>query len=177
MTDTDTRAFFNEPGTPRLPLVREYSRDAWDYAHVEDGGLSQGSPRVRIRVRIAPLLASLLYATASYAGVGPVLIAVGNISGATGDMAAETAGPLENGVPGNRLGGVGSGLAHAGGNTFLAVADRGPNANPYDPCVDDTTSDSSMWRSTGSRRKSRCLAKSRRSSTTALSESMRVTMS
>ena len=92
------------------------------------------------RVRIASLLASLVYATASYAGARPVLIAVGNISGASDDMAAETAGPLENGVPGNRLGGVGSGLAHAGGNTFLAVADRGPNANPYDSCVDDTTS-------------------------------------
>ena len=95
---------------------------------------------MRTRVRIASLLASLLYATASYAGARPVLIAVGNISGASDDMAAETAGPLENGVPGNRLGGVGSGLAHAGGNTFLAVADRGPNANPYDSCVDDTTS-------------------------------------
>jgi hypothetical protein len=82
----------------------------------------------------------LLYAVANDAGARPVLIAVGNISGAGDDMAAETAGPLENGVPGNRLGGVGSGLAHAGGNTFVAVADRGPNANPYNPCVDDTTS-------------------------------------
>jgi hypothetical protein len=95
---------------------------------------------VRIGVRIASVLASLLHATASYAGAGPVLIAVGNISGSTDDMAAETAGLLENGVPGNRLGGVGSGLAHAGGSTFLAVADRGPNANLYNRCVDDTTS-------------------------------------
>ena len=91
-------------------------------------------------VRVASLLASFLYATASYAGAGPVLIAVGNISSATDDMAAETAGPLESGVPGNRLGGVGSGLAHAGGNIFLAVPDRGPNANAYNACVDDTTS-------------------------------------
>ena len=75
-------------------------------------------------VRMASLLASCL-PTTGHAGAGPVLIAVGHISGATDDMAAETAGPLESGVPGNRLGGVGSGLAHAGGNTFLAIPDRG----------------------------------------------------
>jgi Esterase-like activity of phytase len=90
-------------------------------------------------VRMASLLASCL-PTTRHAGAGPVLIAVGHISGATDDMAAETAGPLESGVPGNRLGGVGSGLAYAGGNTFLAIPDRGPNADPHNACVDDTTS-------------------------------------
>ena len=95
---------------------------------------------MRTRVRIASLLASLLFGGVSHAGARPVLIAVGTISGTSDDMAAETGVPLENGVRGNRLGGVGSGLAHAGGNTFVAVADRGPNANPYNSCVDDTTS-------------------------------------
>jgi len=38
------------------------------------------------------------------------------------------------------LGGVGSGLAWAGGNTFLATPDRGPNATAYNPLVDNTTS-------------------------------------
>ena len=84
--------------------------------------------------------ANALGAGASNPGAGPVLIAVGSVSAAIEDMADETAGPLESGVPGNRLGGVGSALAHADGNTFLALPDRGPNANPYNACVDDTTS-------------------------------------
>jgi hypothetical protein len=68
------------------------------------------------------------------------LIAIGNISGTYQDFAAETAGPLENGRPGNVLGGIGSGLAYAGGTTFLALPDRGPNADPFNPLVDDTVS-------------------------------------
>ena len=43
-------------------------------------------------------------------------------------------------MAGNILGGVGSGLAYAGGNTFLALPDRGPNATPYNSAVDNTTS-------------------------------------
>jgi phytase-like protein len=107
--------------------------------------VSDGGSSVRTRARIAALLASFLcatalYATASHAGAGPVLIAVGNANANTDDMAAETASSLENGVPGNRLEGVGSGLAYAGGNTFVALPDRGPNASTYNACVDDTTS-------------------------------------
>jgi outer membrane protein assembly factor BamB len=68
------------------------------------------------------------------------LIAIGTVSGTYEDFATETAGPLESGVPGNRLGGIGSGLAYAGGTTFLALPDRGPNATPFNPLVDDTTS-------------------------------------
>ena len=58
------------------------------------------------------------------------LIAIGQVSGEYQDMATITALPLENGVAGNMLGGVGSGLAYAGRNTFLALPDRGPNATP-----------------------------------------------
>src|SRR5947208_16878737 len=68
------------------------------------------------------------------------LIAIGTISGTYEDFATETAGPLENGAPGNRLGGIGSGLAYAGGTTFLALPDRGPNATPYNRLIDDTVS-------------------------------------
>src|ERR1700741_1261997 len=68
------------------------------------------------------------------------LIATGNISGTYEDFAHNTAKPLENGVPGNRLGGIGSGLAYAGGTTFLALPDRGPNANPYKPLGGGTVS-------------------------------------
>jgi len=88
----------------------------------------------------ALLLASFLPITCCDAAADPVLIAVGFVNAATRDMAAETAGLLESGVPGNRLGGIGSGLAHAGGDTFLALPDRGPNAAHYNACVDDTTS-------------------------------------
>jgi hypothetical protein len=68
------------------------------------------------------------------------LIANGRISGTYADMASETAIALENGVLGNRLGGIGSGLAYAGGTTFLALPDRGPNAVSYNSAVDDTAS-------------------------------------
>src|SRR5712671_2909938 len=68
------------------------------------------------------------------------LIAIGTVSGTYEDFAIETAGPLENGAPGNRLGGIGSGLTYLGGTIFLALPDRGPNATAYNPLVDDTTS-------------------------------------
>lgn len=68
------------------------------------------------------------------------LIAVGKISGNIADRSRETSGLLENGVQGNLLGGLGSGLAHAGGDKFLAVPDRGPNAVSYNSVVDDTVS-------------------------------------
>jgi len=68
------------------------------------------------------------------------LLAIGTISGAFGDLASQTAAPLENGVPGNLLGGIGSGLAYAGGNTFIGLPDRGPNAVDYNTAVDNTTS-------------------------------------
>ena len=68
------------------------------------------------------------------------LIAVGTLSGFGADRSEATAGPLENGVAGNLLGGVGSGIGYAGGTTFLAVPDRGPNAVSYNALVDDTTS-------------------------------------
>src|SRR5262249_23010427 len=52
----------------------------------------------------------------------------------------QTAAPLENGLPGNRLGGIGSGLTFIGGEYSLALPDRGPNAKPYNACADNTTS-------------------------------------
>jgi hypothetical protein len=68
------------------------------------------------------------------------LISIGQVSGTYQDMAIKTSAPLENGVAGNILGGVGSGLAYAGGNTFLALPDRGPNATAYNATIDNTTS-------------------------------------
>ena len=47
---------------------------------------------------------------------------------------------LENGVPDNILGGLGSGIGYAGGDMFLAVPDRGPNAVEYNDAIDNTAS-------------------------------------
>lgn len=69
------------------------------------------------------------------------LIAIGTLSGST-DLSG-LSGMLENGVNANNvLGGIGSGLAWAGGNTFLALPDRGPNAATYaaGAGIDNTTS-------------------------------------
>jgi hypothetical protein len=83
-------------------------------------------------------LAAAALIPAAHASVD--LIAIGSISGAYEDLSTRTSAPLENGIPGNRLGGLGSGLAYAGGMTFLALPDRGPNAKPYNALVDDTVS-------------------------------------
>ena len=61
----------------------------------------------------------------------PVLIAVGELTQTDAGTFLDLSGltnTLENGDPANILGGLGSGLAWASGNTFLALPDRGPNA-------------------------------------------------
>lgn len=71
------------------------------------------------------------------------LIGIGTLDhsakGSNVDLFPEST-PLENSLAANGLGGLGSGLAYAGGDTFLALPDRGPNASPYNRSVDDTTS-------------------------------------
>jgi hypothetical protein len=73
----------------------------------------------------------------------PTLLAHGTLTqtraGSNVDLSGLTY-TLENGVPANMLGGLGSALAYAGGNVFLALPDRGPNATPYNSNVDDTVS-------------------------------------
>ncbi|WP_426117128.1 esterase-like activity of phytase family protein [Massilia sp. PWRC2] len=92
-------------------------------------------------MKLLPLAAALISAVFSTAALaGPQLLAVGSLKAGGADLSTQTAGALENGVAGNLLGGMGSGLAWAGGSTFLATPDRGPNAVPYNPLVDDTTS-------------------------------------
>jgi hypothetical protein len=69
---------------------------------------------------------------------------------AVGDLTSSRAGSytdlsnlnynLENGVPATQLGGLGSAITYAGGRTFLALPDRGPNALEYDDAVDNTVS-------------------------------------
>ncbi len=88
--------------------------------------------------KIIPALVIALCASGAARAVD--LIAVGTLSGLLSDRSSATAAPLENGVAGNLLGGLGSGLAYAGDNTFVATPDRGPNAVAYNSLVDDTTS-------------------------------------
>jgi hypothetical protein len=71
------------------------------------------------------------------------LLAIGSLTSSKAGSYADLSGlkgNLENGAPANLLGGLGSGLAYASGNTFLGLPDRGPNAVPYDSAVDDTVS-------------------------------------
>src|SRR5262249_19884758 len=71
------------------------------------------------------------------------LLAAGSLTqthdGADADLSGLTYN-LENGKPANLLGGLGSGLTFASGNTFLALPDLGPNATSYASAIDDTTS-------------------------------------
>lgn len=91
--------------------------------------------------KILPLLLPLLM-TAHAVQAEMKLIAIGQVDGNYQDLSRRTAAPLENGVPGNILGGVGSALAYAGRTTFIALPDRGPNATAYNgsATIDDTTS-------------------------------------
>ena len=81
------------------------------------------------RTLISLLLMTLFATPAAYASVD--LIAMGSLSGSFSDLSTQTSGLLENGVAGNLLGGLGSGLAYAGNNTFIATPDRGPNARRH----------------------------------------------
>jgi len=74
------------------------------------------------------------------AHASPILLAIGSLEGSS-DLSGLT-GTLESGVAANVLGGIGSGLAYSGNNTFIALPDRGPNAEAYvnGELVDQTTS-------------------------------------
>lgn len=88
------------------------------------------------------VLASALLALAAQSRAAePVLIGMGTLSGSLSDRSGLNYN-LESGLAANLLGGLGSGLAWAGGNTFLALPDRGPNAEAYTGGlpVDNTTS-------------------------------------
>ncbi len=95
-----------------------------------------------LKKTLLPMLVAGLFAVpAAHASVD--LIAIGSLTGSSAGSFADLSGltgALENGLAGNLLGGLGSGLAWAGGNTFIALPDRGPNATSYNSLVDDTAS-------------------------------------
>jgi len=90
--------------------------------------------------KILPMLLAISL-TAPVANAAPVLLGIGSLPGTGSDLSGLT-GTLESGVSADLLGGMGSGFAYAGHNTFLALPDRGPNALAYTggSAVDNTTS-------------------------------------
>lgn len=91
------------------------------------------------------LMAAAAAATLSAvpANAAVVMLAKGSIKGSSAGIGKDLSGlsgTLENGIAANILGGMGSALTYAGGTTFLATPDRGPNAVGYNSAIDDTTS-------------------------------------
>src|SRR5580704_17783111 len=71
------------------------------------------------------------------------LLATGTLDQTRAGSFADLSGlnyTLENGVKATELGGFGSAIAYVGGNIFLALPDRGPNAVTFDPAIDNTAS-------------------------------------
>jgi hypothetical protein len=95
-------------------------------------------------MRRSPLLTlALVTALAAPAQAAVTLLASGTINGSRAGAGLDLSGlngTLENGNPQAILGGLGSGLTYAGGNRFLSVPDRGPNAAVYNPAIDNTVS-------------------------------------
>jgi len=92
---------------------------------------------------IATVALSFALFSALPAAAQVTVLAIGTLSDSAAGPNADLSGltyKLENGVPANWLGGMGSGIAYASGNTFLALPDRGPNAVPFDSAIDDTAS-------------------------------------
>jgi len=95
-----------------------------------------------MRPFLSTMLASALLALAAQSRAAePVLIGMGTLSSSLSDLSGLNYS-LESGIAANQLGGVGSALAWAGGNTFLALPDRGPNAEAWvgGSTLDNTTS-------------------------------------
>lgn len=90
--------------------------------------------------KLIPLLVASAFSVSAQAA--PTLIAIGEIPATSFADLSGLTGTLESGVAANVLGGMGSGLAWAGGSTFLALPDRGPNAESWTggAAVDQTTS-------------------------------------
>jgi hypothetical protein len=96
-----------------------------------------------VRLSLSALLFTASALSAWPAVATPTLLAIGTLTGSSAGANTDLSGltdTLENGVPDSVLGGIGSAIAYAGGNTFLAAPDRGPNAVPFNSAIDDTAS-------------------------------------
>lgn len=96
-----------------------------------------------VRVVLVALALGLFAVPRSQAQNTLPLLAVGTLDSSRGGYFADVSHLtylLENGVPADSLGGFGSAITYASGNTFLALPDRGPNAVTFNPLVDNTVS-------------------------------------
>jgi Esterase-like activity of phytase len=94
-----------------------------------------------VRIALAVFAPGLLIGLQSQAQMN--LLATGTLDQSRAGSFADLSGlkyDLENGAPANILGGLGSAIAYASGNTFLALPDRGPNAVEFDDAIDSTAS-------------------------------------
>src|SRR5215475_974220 len=95
---------------------------------------------IRKFVNRSLMAAALAAVPVMSAYAAPDLIAAASIPATYEDLNNQTAAPLENAVPGNRLGGFGSSITYTGGDTFLMLPDRGPNAVEFASSIDSTVS-------------------------------------
>jgi hypothetical protein len=98
--------------------------------------------KVAVRVFLVALTLAVFVAPRSQSQTLP-LVATGTLDKTRGGNFADLSGlhyTLENGAPANALGGFGSAITYASGNTFLALPDRGPNAVAFDALIDNTAS-------------------------------------
>jgi hypothetical protein len=94
-------------------------------------------------IRFASLAMLLAFFSVPRSNAQFSLLAIGTLNKTSAGNLADLSGlhyKLENGAPANLLGGFGSAISYAGGNTFLALPDRGPNAIEFDDAIDNTAS-------------------------------------
>ena len=97
-------------------------------------------PASRVKLTTSAALVCILIGSLVRAHAAITFLGVGSLP-ATGSDLSGLSGTLENTVPQNLLGGIGSAIAYTGvGDRFIVLPDRGPNAIPYDPSVDNTAS-------------------------------------
>lgn len=127
------------PGSPRqVRLTNVAAVRMIEENFVKSSGMETGMGVWMLR---AAMLAAVVLPGGAEAQVR--LLAKGTLTGSSAGANADLSGlkgTLENGVPATLLGGFGSGIAYVGGDRFLAVPDRGPNAVSYNSAVDDTVS-------------------------------------
>jgi len=94
-------------------------------------------------IRLISLFITALALAPSLSQAQPTLIAMGSLTESRAGQNADLSGltySLENQAPANLLGGLGSGIAYDSGKKFLLLPDRGPNAQTFDPAIDNTVS-------------------------------------
>ena len=94
-------------------------------------------------IRLISLFTAALALAPSLGQAQPTLIAMGSLTESRAGQNADLSGltySLENQAPANLLGGLGSGIAYDSGKKFLLLPDRGPNAQTFDPAIDNTVS-------------------------------------